>query len=178
LHGAVECLFSMPDKELNGGGESLFINTVNHLKETYGINPDELEVTIMGGAGPCCYGHGADSDGKYLKHLELLEAYEKKTAGTKPIVKRGGIHKGPRKGGHSIDINELLRRQAEAIGVKTEHICISDDCTCCAGRSADGKNGKFFSNIYKSDKEDKRRNAVTVKPKRSLWERFKRWFRK
>ncbi len=128
-------LFSMPERKLaavvhagwRGTLAGIAPKMVRHLKERYGVAPEEIEAALGPTIGVCCYEIGADV--------------------AEPLtVKWGDAAKSAiqsRVGKQYLDIRELNRRQLEGAGVAPERIVVAGPCTAC--------DREFFS--YRRDKD-------------------------
>ncbi len=128
-------LFSVPKRKLaavvhagwRGTLAGIAPKMARHLKERYGVAPEEIEAALGPTIGSCCYEIGADV-------AEPLVAKWGEAA-KRAIKARGGKT--------YLDIRELNRRQLEAAGLPPERIAAAGPCTAC--------DKEFFS--YRRDRE-------------------------
>ena len=129
LHCGFRSLVREDQDEMN------IIESVFYLPE---FEPEQVEVFVGFGIGPCCYG---------AAHWPEVQR------GT--IIARNGREmtlplsraiRGPRKGQTSLDLYALIRSELIKCGVPSNQIVVDRTCTACAGRS-EGK-GRYYSRVW------------------------------
>lgn len=143
----VPLLFYDPVKHAVGNAHSGWRGTVNkmgqkmteRMREEFGSGPEDLLVVIGPSIGQCCYEVSGEVIREFQKTFD--QRYQDDIYYKKPD------------GHYQLDLwqaNKILLMQA---GVKEEHICVSEVCTCChpdflfSHRYTNGKRGNLSAVI-------------------------------
>ena len=103
-----------------------------------GICAQEIELAIGPGAGPCCYEIGSDVAAVLWNACgESLELRDGATNRMSVVIERREKQFG--------DIAQLLRIQAQALGVADESIYLSGECTICSDKYFSWRREKALS---------------------------------
>lgn len=102
---------------------SILENAVEAMRCAY---RDEISFWWGGGIGPCCYGRSNDQE--LLDHIGSRFGLAAVT---------GGVARGLRKGWPAINLNTIIERQAQVLGIRLERSMQTFECTSCAGTPED-----------------------------------------
>ena len=126
LHAGFRCLVPI------GGRNADNRSIIEVAFADHKFRPDEVNVFVGFGIGPCCYGAEHLPEVKAISNMDI------------PI---GRATRGPRAGKQSVDLYTLIRNQLIKIGVPERRIAIDSSGPACA-RHSDYRSNEYWSNCW------------------------------